>query len=719
MRPSLQHTGPAPCDGRAPNHIHALLLPCTKTGETPVCKLQEHLEVCNDLLRNIHLQLREGEDDVGELHLVRTSQTWPKRAWRALDESDVRTRAALSLLNRLLVLHRCVVSLELDGNVAVHDGVLRALERSTSVKSLVVYDFYRSSSREPDLSERCLSVVASLPQIEKIAFRNTSGLPKHCALSPAFRINRTRGTGLRVLDVADLRFSLSDAINLISMLISNDTVTDLAVGTSVFTLTSTESSAGFVDFLANARRRLRKLCLKCVDFCSTAQLENLVDAVAAVATLEEFIVDMAIHGSEGTAIFADVVARNASLRCLSVTLPNWWDVPTFNDHISDEPHHRDDRIRRWASALRNNSTLTDFTVDMLGCGEEECREFFRALATSTGLRRVTVLRLLDGRCVNAICRTIRDSNLAGRVIIRDHELSTSNISELPECAEVVSVSLNGSSPTDAYNICRALPILASCVHISTLCINLSVNSFNSSLYAALSSYIRAANKLRDLQLHIACESYSSAGEKLLDSVASSGITFRSFTYDGPQIGKEHCRLLSAAIHRSRTLQELSFSTDCTVATNGRFLRYFAPMATENYRLLRVSLEAYDQSDSDMKLVAEVARRNSSLVTRAACFVMGNRTNYCARAVEFVSEHAGLVELVQKKASVDESRAKEMVRRALASITSLKEYMKAAGVVKEGVECIVQPNGQIQIDQLNEYCWRHIRQYIKVADIVQI
>ncbi|KAL3197572.1 hypothetical protein MRX96_044840 [Rhipicephalus microplus] len=97
------------------------------------------------------------------------------------------------------------------------------------------------------------------------------------------------------------------------MLNSNDTITDLAVGTSVFTLASMTSPVSFIGFLANARSRLQKLCLKSVDFCSTAQLERLVDAVAAVTTLEEFSVDMAIYGSEGTAIFADLVA--ATLPC--------------------------------------------------------------------------------------------------------------------------------------------------------------------------------------------------------------------------------------------------------------------------------------------------------------------------------------------------------------------------------------------------------------------
>lgn len=687
-----------------------------------MCKLQEHLELCNDVLQSLKLQLREDDGDVGELWLIRTSQTWLKHSWPPLTKSDARTRAALSLLNRLLVQHRCVVSLELDGIVAIHDIFLRALASSTSVKKLIIYDFYKYSLHEPDLSDNCLSIITSLPSIEKVSLRNSSGHAQYCALTSAFRIDRI-GAKLKELDVADLRLSQADATNLVSMLNSNDTITDLAVGTSVFTLASMTSPVSFIGFLANARSRLQKLCLKSVDFCSTAQLERLVDAVAAVTTLEEFSVDMAIYGSEGTAIFADVVARNAALRSLSITLPMWWGVSTFNDHISCKPHHRDNRARRWASAFTSNSTLTNLTIDMLGCIEEECHCFFHALAASTGLQHVTVLRLLDRRCVNAVCRTIRQSSLAGRVFIKDHELGSSNILELPDCAEVGSVTLNSSSLTDASSICRALPILASCAHISTLCISLSVDCFNSSLYAALSSYTRAANKLRDLELHIVCEwyvqSYSLVGENLLDSVLSSGIPFRRFTYDGPLIGKDHCELLSRAIHCSRTLEELSFSVCSKAATNGRFLHYLAPMAMENYQLLRVYVDAYHKGDNDMKVVTEVTRRNSSLVTRAACFVMGNRTNYCARAIEFVSKHAKLVELVQKKASVDETQAKDMIRQALASINSLDGYMKAAGVVKDGVECIVQQNGQVQIDQLNEYCWRQLRQYIKVADIVQI
>lgn len=699
-----------------------LHLPCTKTDKTPLCEVQRHLEACNDVLWHVGFHLREAEDEFGELCLVRTSQKYSRHAWLTRDKSDFRTRAAIELLKQLLVLHRCITFVELDGNVAIHDVLLRTLYRNTRVKSLLIYDFHRISLRDPDLSANILRTITSLTHIEKLVFQNRVDILKVCKLSPALWIDKYI-TGISVLDVADLRLSQSDAGKLVSMLIRNSTITDLAVGASVFTLVSAESSDGFVDFLVKAHKRLQKLSLKSIDFCSTAKLEKLVSTIAAITTLEKLAVNIPIYGSEGTAIFADVVARNTALRSLSVILPEWWDLSTFNDHISGDQQHRDDRIRRWACALAKNSTLTDLTLDTLGFEQEECCSFFRAVAGSTRLQHVTVQRLLDNRCASMVCRTIRDGNLAGRVTIKGHALSTSNVAELPECREVECVSLHSYSPIHANNICTAFSILGSCSHIRTLCIKLHNDCFTESIHITLSQYLRAAKNLRDLQLYISWQSYigpysrADGDQSYLISALSSGITLSKFTFDGPLLSEEDCLSLSKAILRSRTLHQLSLSMGPDTSTyNGRLLRCLAPRATENYSLLHVSVEANDESDEDSKILAEVTRRNSSLVTRAACFVMGNRTNYCARTVELVAEHPKLVELVQKKASVRETQAKEMTRRALTSIASLNEFMKAASVVKDRVECIAQQGTRMQIDDLNEYCWRNIRKYIKVADV---
>ncbi|KAH7978946.1 hypothetical protein HPB49_007523 [Dermacentor silvarum] len=121
----------------------------------------------------------------------------------------------------------------------------------------------------------------------------------------------------------------------------------------------------------------------------------------------------------------------------------------------------------------------------------------------------------------------------------------------------------------------------------------------------------------------------------------------------------------------------------------------------------------------MNVLVDVARRNRSLVARATRFVLDDdRSFYCASAIEFVSRHPKLAETLQDRAAVGERRAKEMIRSALDSISGLEAYMTAVGVAKERVECCPRPAAGIQLDQLNHDCWLHVRQYLKVADVLQ-
>ncbi|KAH7961936.1 hypothetical protein HPB52_013617 [Rhipicephalus sanguineus] len=49
-------------------------------------------------------------------------------------------------------------------------------------------------------------------------------------------------------------------------------------------------------------------------------------------------------------------------------------------------------------------------------------------------------------------------------------------------------------------------------------------------------------------------------------------------------------------------------------------------------------------------------------------------------------------------------------------TELHGFMRIAGVVRHQVQCFERTDGRVQLDSLNEYCWLHIRQYLKVADV---
>ncbi|KAL1414287.1 hypothetical protein MTO96_030522 [Rhipicephalus appendiculatus] len=167
--------------------------------------------------------------------------------------------------------------------------------------------------------------------------------------------------------------------------------------------------------------------------------------------------------------------------------------------------------------------------------------------------------------------------------------------------------------------------------------------------------------------------------------------------------------------RSTNLHGLTLAAE----NSGRFLELFEPMVSRNYVLLNVSIPTTEGHDDEMKVLVEVARRNRSLVSRAARFVLGdNRSFYCASAIEFVSKHPRLVDILMDKAAVSERRAREMIRRGLDCISGLDAFMTTVRVVKNKVECLRPPGAGIQLDQLNHYCWLHVRQYLKVADVRQ-
>ncbi|KAL1443495.1 hypothetical protein MTO96_007407 [Rhipicephalus appendiculatus] len=134
-------------------------------------------------------------------------------------------------------------------------------------------------------------------------------------------------------------------------------------------------------------------------------------------------------------------------------------------------------------------------------------------------------------------------------------------------------------------------------------------------------------------------------------------------------------------------------------------------------LLGLRTSWYERPCSDWCPIKDIVRRNNSLVTRAAHFVMGTRHKYCATAAELVHSNPGLVEKVQELASIDEGEAASLIKRRLKRLSELDDFMCLAGVVKCSVTCNRRDDGQKQLADLNRDCWLHIRQFLKVSDVL--
>ncbi|KAK8788440.1 hypothetical protein V5799_021784 [Amblyomma americanum] len=176
-----------------------------------------------------------------------------------------------------------------------------------------------------------------------------------------------------------------------------------------------------------------------------------------------------------------------------------------------------------------------------------------------------------------------------------------------------------------------------------------------------------------------------------------------------------CKVLAEAAVRGPHLSDLDMECGSSDAV---LLRHMAPVAASSYSIFRLEVWYHNEAEEEYRAVKQVTIRNSGLVIRAAQFVMGDESSYCARALEFVSGHPRLEEMLQHRSAASCDEVKEMIRGALCRIAGMNEFMRAAGVIKERVECFVGRDRETQLDELNEYCWMHVRIYLKVADVLE-
>ncbi|KAL1421588.1 hypothetical protein MTO96_023023 [Rhipicephalus appendiculatus] len=90
--------------------------------------------------------------------------------------------------------------------------------------------------------------------------------------------------------------------------------------------------------------------------------------------------------------------------------------------------------------------------------------------------------------------------------------------------------------------------------------------------------------------------------------------------------------------------------------------------------------------------------------------------YVNAALEHVSEYPALLDEVAERVKMDQSQLAILVRDRLKETKSLDGFMRVTGVVKHSVLCHPSDDGCIQLDVLNDDCWRHIRQYLYIDDV---
>ncbi|KAL3192587.1 hypothetical protein MRX96_059001 [Rhipicephalus microplus] len=178
-----------------------------------------------------------------------------------------------------------------------------------------------------------------------------------------------------------------------------------------------------------------------------------------------------------------------------------------------------------------------------------------------------------------------------------------------------------------------------------------------------------------------------------------------FRFDDPRISIP----LAEFLRSTRTLQKLDIRVMCVRGAG----------IEENYRLTDVKYSGYceEQLASDWFAVQETTWRNSGLVSRAARIKQASSLDrYVTGAVERVARHPALLDEVALRAKLDRAELAVLVRDRLMQVQSMDGFMRAVGVVKERVVCHPAEDGRMQLDDLNEDCWSHVRRYLVTDDV---
>ncbi|KAL1482927.1 hypothetical protein MTO96_013340 [Rhipicephalus appendiculatus] len=604
---------------------------------------------------------------------------------------------ALNVVQFLLTEHGCITTLEVNRIMRHREPLLKALRLNRAVETVVISGMDAEHSPE-DVA--AFKVVKSMSQLKRLTL-DTSRCPSQYANMRLYgQLLRGATRRLTTLDVASAQMSPKQA------------------------------KRSFANYLVNTDT-LRKLRLTSrPNFTNERAVRTLAIALCQAKTLVEVKADLdlkMVGFAARVSLFAQVVAENATLRRLrlpSVKCPcahSWMDQALLDPPDPDST----DKMAPWLRAVRCNSTLRELEIDLGGFGEPECRDFFEAVADNDALHSVVVRRLPAECQVDGICKTIRERGIADRVLIRNHHASPVDLSVLPRCPEITGVVLSSRHFASKVQLCSLLKTLARCPHVRSLSVHCW--HFDRSLFETLIAYMGVTKTLEKIEIHITTvtegltdKQHLDVERRLVEAAASiPGLVEVNFT--GILQNNKLCAAFAGAVAaKRRRLTRLQITQ--ANKSNPAFTNLYTPQ-----ELARPSREITCKEDSNFKSEAAAAReitaRNSNDVSAAARYVLGKRrSDGGARVIEELHDHPWLVHKVRRLAEIGVGEAKDKIASSLKRVrySDMDEFMRLAGVVKRRVVS-VEGEGPVgvQMADVHEYGWLHIRSFLKVSDVVGV
>ncbi|KAH6943285.1 hypothetical protein HPB50_018414 [Hyalomma asiaticum] len=371
-------------------------------------------------------------------------------------------------------------------------------------------------------------------------------------------------------------------------------------------------------------------------------------------------------------------------------------------------------IRPWHMALTANKALEELNLRLYLFRVRYGRPFFTVLASKAPLQYLNV-RHFECVTVPEIYRAMQEAGVQERFFVGKRKV-----------AEIVTAMQRGETSTfmiqttmldGCHSFLEALCLPSSCSHVTSLTIIASEKLFKSTMAPLVARLVASASALKKLELLLTIYKWGSVvwAEQALVEAVCANKNIRRLYVKGLHFNETATRMLADIVLSSRTLVELTLRR----RTYGLgLLKMISPRISSNYTLLAMQVpKQWKRGGVQWAPIADVVSRNSTLVTRAALFVLGTRSKCNAEAVELVHFNPALLEKVQRLAYVSESEAMSLINDSLKSFSLLDDFMCLVGVVKHTVECHSGDDGEKQLSDLDDDCWLRIRHYLNLSDIL--
>ncbi|XP_054925814.1 uncharacterized protein [Dermacentor andersoni] len=382
---------------------------------------------------------------------------------------------------------------------------------------------------------------------------------------------------------------------------------------------------------------------------------------------------------------------------------------------ADSAARRVDFFDSWLPALTDNETLEEYTLPLSAWNQQLWKRFFDTLPTRRVTRKITIeITQDDYHSMPTVYGVLEETPGLGCLVFfkRLNPLSSSDTmwNEPSQC----HAWLFHNTREVFSGILRQLPLLS---HVTCAQFRISADLLDQATSATISSYRLC---LAYFSLETGADNAVGFWSEVVESLAAN-TSLTTVALKPRYITESAIQSLANVLKSSRNIHTVQIDFEESADADA-FVRALSAGLAETYVLLGIILSGYCDSrvPREWFAVRDTARRNSCLVALAAEFGSGHRRDrYCAGALERVHSHSALLGQVAQLSSVGYVDAAAMVREALESIQCIHAFMRLAGVVKERVRC--RPGteaGGAQLDGLDDHCWRLVRRYLRLDDVVE-